>query len=62
MYWSSWRRYERTRFRSKKKYVRPDGNDFLIEGDQNVPDEKGESSDWGYWLIKERTRRKWGQT
>jgi hypothetical protein len=22
--------------------------DFEIEGDQNVPDEKGESSDWGY--------------
>ena len=39
-------------------YGRPDGIDFLIEGDQNVPDEKGESSDWGYWSIKERTRRK----
>jgi hypothetical protein len=32
---------------AKKKYARPDGIDFLIEGDQNVPDEKGESSDWG---------------
>jgi hypothetical protein len=50
------------RCRSKEKYARPDGIDFQIEGDQNVPDEKGESSDWEYWSMKERTRRKKGQT
>jgi len=30
-----------------KEYARPDSIDLLIEGDQNVPGEKGESSDWG---------------
>ena len=34
-------------WREKKKYGRPDANDFLNEGDQIVPDEKGDSSDWG---------------
>jgi hypothetical protein len=42
---------------AKKKCARPDGIDFQIEGDQNVPEEKGESSDWGYWSIKERRRK-----
>jgi len=28
-----------------ENYARPDGIDFEVEGDQNVPDEKGESSD-----------------
>jgi hypothetical protein len=41
----------------KKKYTRPDGIDFMIEGDQNVPDEKGQSSDWRYWSIKGRRRK-----
>ena len=26
--------------------VRPDGVDLLVECDQNVPDEKGESGNW----------------
>jgi hypothetical protein len=51
------------RYRAKKKKcARPDGIDFMIEGDQNVPDKKGESGDWGYRSIKERRKRERGQT
>jgi hypothetical protein len=33
--------------RGEEWHGRPDGVDFLIEGDQNIPDEKRERSDWG---------------
>ena len=42
----------------KQKYARPDSSDFLIEGDQNVPDEKGEGSDWGYSIGQSKERRR----